>query len=77
MTFMVTSFLPWNTFGKLKSSSTLKDRLVKKEGSFSNALFRVCDNSNCTTSLKQKQDINPIYYFAVLRKMNFSTSIIS
>ena len=77
ITFMVISFLPYNKFGKFKSPCTQQERLVDQNGSYSNAPSRVCDNSNNTTSLKEKQDINPIYCYTILRKTNFTNSITS
>ena len=71
MTFMVIPFLPYNNFGKLKSSCIQQERLVDQDGSYSNVPSRVCRNSNNTTSLKKKQDINHVFSSAVLRKMNF------
>ena len=79
MTFMVIPFLPYNNFGKLKSSCIQQERLVDQDSYYAELPSRVCDNSKNTTSLKKKQDItiSPIYCFAILRKTNFTNSITS
>ena len=78
MTFMVIPFLPYNNYGKLKSSCIQQERLVDKDGFYSDVPSKVCDNSNNnTTGLKKRQNINQLYCFAILKKTNFTSSIIS
>ena len=77
ITFMVILFLPYNKFGKLKPSCIQQERLVNQDGSYSNSPSRAYENSGNNTVLKEKEYINLIYCFAILRKSNFINSITS